>query len=552
MVVKKTIRNGALRRLRDSAPVVQCRSNHREVVVAAMRYMYTSCARTAGVCCFAVSVLCISFGFPILVAAQSVPSPGESKPVRIPIEPSLPTASSSTFATPVSPTAPLTLISPGPAEANGASGTEPDLSLWRRSVTAATAATVRLRVIDGSGHSLGTGTLVDVRDNQALIVTCGHIFNASQGRGEIEIDFFQPQSLQTRGKLLVFDRERDLGVVTIDLSDLPTQSLPAPLSIAPIAAGNLPIRQGMRVFSVGCDHGNSPTVMEGFLSAQNRYQGPANLTASGVPVEGRSGGGLFDAGGRLIGICQAAVPSDNEGLYGAWTTLIEKLDEIQFTEVHRRPQNQSSALVRTLPPTSGTANVATGGWKSGEPTSAAATATGIVAERESFGFDFNSAASRGGVDARSMAQNMPAPAPVVQYTGLDPRGSIPADRHPVGTSLIGTEFSGGTPTRTAGEMMRGAGRSATIAGTVSVNGSTSALPDSPLRSVTGTGLGAGSGSETGIATRDTGSNVNPEDLEVVCIIRQRGRGNRDDDIVVIRSPSEELLRQITEAGTRTP
>ena len=55
------------------------------------------------------------------------------------------------------------------------------------------AATARLRVEDSSGVSWGTGTVIDCRQGEALILTCGHIFRDSDGKGRVEVDLFGPQ-----------------------------------------------------------------------------------------------------------------------------------------------------------------------------------------------------------------------------------------------------------------------------------------------------------------------------------------------------------------------
>ena len=54
------------------------------------------------------------------------------------------------------------------------------------------AATARLRVEDSSGVSWGTGTVIDCREGEALILTCGHIFRDSDGQGRVEVDLFAP------------------------------------------------------------------------------------------------------------------------------------------------------------------------------------------------------------------------------------------------------------------------------------------------------------------------------------------------------------------------
>ncbi|HRX82455.1 MAG TPA: thioredoxin family protein, partial [Pirellulaceae bacterium] len=58
-------------------------------------------------------------------------------------------------------------------------------------------ATIRLRIEDASGHSVGTGTIVDTHGTEALAVTCGHIFRDSAGQGRVLIDLFPNGQLRT-------------------------------------------------------------------------------------------------------------------------------------------------------------------------------------------------------------------------------------------------------------------------------------------------------------------------------------------------------------------
>jgi len=49
------------------------------------------------------------------------------------------------------------------------------------------------------------------------------------------------------------------------------------------------------------------------VTAVNRYQGFPNVSISGKPLSGRSGGGLFNSAGEIVGVCSAA--DGSEGLY---------------------------------------------------------------------------------------------------------------------------------------------------------------------------------------------------------------------------------------------
>ncbi len=51
---------------------------------------------------------------------------------------------------------------------------------------------VRLTISDPTGASYGSGTLIDARAGEALVLTCGHIFRDSQGKGQVTIDLLGP------------------------------------------------------------------------------------------------------------------------------------------------------------------------------------------------------------------------------------------------------------------------------------------------------------------------------------------------------------------------
>src|SRR5205814_9398574 len=48
-------------------------------------------------------------------------------------------------------------------------------------------ATVRLRVEDTKGGSVGTGTIIDSRSGDALVITSGHLFRDSQGKDAVPV-----------------------------------------------------------------------------------------------------------------------------------------------------------------------------------------------------------------------------------------------------------------------------------------------------------------------------------------------------------------------------
>ncbi len=186
------------------------------------------------------------------------------------------------------------------------------------------AATVRLRVHDAQGPSIGTGTIIYSRQGQAWILTCGHIFRDYRNGGAIEVDLFGQTTKRTvPGRLLSFDAERDVGLLTIEVS--------TPVRTLRVAPRGYSVDVGATVVNVGCNHGDDPTVRRNKVTAHNKYLGPPNIEVAGLPVQGRSGGGLFSAEGYVIGVCNAADPQDNEGLYAALPSIQEQLDEANLS-----------------------------------------------------------------------------------------------------------------------------------------------------------------------------------------------------------------------------
>lgn len=205
----------------------------------------------------------------------------------------------------------------------------------------AMACTVRLKVEDEDGHSFGTGTVIDVHGQEALVLTCGHIFRPSDGKGRILMDRFDsPTAEPTIGSLISYDMDLDIGLVSMKLT--------RPIQVAPLAAITYRAEANNPIFSVGCNRGDPPTIMHGKVNQIDRYLGPPNITASGKPVDGRSGGGLFNSRGQLIGVCSAADPELDEGLYAALPRVYYELDRNGLTFVYdREGSNQPIAEVAT-------------------------------------------------------------------------------------------------------------------------------------------------------------------------------------------------------------
>jgi S1-C subfamily serine protease len=207
---------------------------------------------------------------------------------------------------------------------------------------AALAASVRLRVEDAKGYGFGTGTIIDTHDDEALVVTCGHLFRESQGKGQIAVELFAPGASQpVEGHLIGYDLDRDIALVSIR----PGIAVQA-VSIAP---PGFTVRKADRVFTIGCDKGADATVRQSEITAVNRFLGKPNYSAAGAPIDGRSGGGLFTDDGQLIGVCNAADHASNEGLYAGLASIHWQLDQIGQSEVYQRRAASTAVAAAPAP-----------------------------------------------------------------------------------------------------------------------------------------------------------------------------------------------------------
>ncbi|MFM8577387.1 MAG: trypsin-like peptidase domain-containing protein [Planctomycetaceae bacterium] len=121
--------------------------------------------------------------------------------------------------------------------------------------------------------------------------------------------------------------ERDLALVSVFTDE--------PVTAARVGGNDRRLSVGESVHTVGCDGGAEPTVHVSRVTTIDKYLGPPNVQVAGQPVQGRSGGGLFASDGTLIGVCQAADPADNEGLFAALSSIHEQLEESGLGFVYR-------------------------------------------------------------------------------------------------------------------------------------------------------------------------------------------------------------------------
>jgi hypothetical protein len=206
----------------------------------------------------------------------------------------------------------------------------------RTTAPAPWATAVRIKGYRGQEISVGSGTIIESTLASSLVMTCAHVI---RGNSVFSIEIFGPSIDQItgsvgsslgkyQGRAIVRNDKHDVGLMRFS----PGKILPA----SPLPLDET-LSYGTIVGSVGCSSGDDPTALscrfisQGEMKIGNaRYQG---MKVYPSPVEGRSGGGLFDLCGHLIGVCDFGSPDDNTGLYASTDSLRQILRENGLTEL---------------------------------------------------------------------------------------------------------------------------------------------------------------------------------------------------------------------------
>ncbi len=288
----------------------------------------------------------------MLVAASSTENPNLHVPAHRP-QPVRPTQPAAQPRAPLPPASQASFTAPRPPVATHQPPATRQPATPRMPVATATAdpvmdrimaASVRLHVTDPDGTSHGSGTIIDAvapsatEQGQALILTCAHIFRDSGGKGPIRVDLFdngQPQS--TEGYLVRYDLERDVALVSIYTN--------RPVQPAPLAPASAQPRKGDPVVNVGCPGGAVPSPLRSHILSVNGFAGAAKIQASGQPEIGRSGGGLFNAAGQVIGVCNFADPTDRAGLYANLTSTKQMFEAAGLAHIYQNASSSSADAI---------------------------------------------------------------------------------------------------------------------------------------------------------------------------------------------------------------
>jgi thiol-disulfide isomerase/thioredoxin len=203
---------------------------------------------------------------------------------------------------------------------------------------AALRATVRLRVEDKNSYSFGTGTVIHSHEGESLVLTCGHLFRDSQGRGVVtaDVNWADEKQVTVPGEVLSYDADaNDVALVVIRPGfHIPTVA---------VASTNTKIAIGEPAFSIGCDKGQPPTIRPTKIKNHAQYDGSHKYDIFGRPSIGRSGGGLFQKDGSLIGVCNAAAIHEDEGIFTSLGNIHSELGRAKLAHLFQRPDARAIA-----------------------------------------------------------------------------------------------------------------------------------------------------------------------------------------------------------------
>ncbi len=159
-----------------------------------------------------------------------------------------------------------------------------------------TSALCRIYIEGPNGFCIGSGTLVDVKNDRGLILTCWHTFAEMKPGDSIRVKFCGDAG-NTWGALLIgVDQHPDLAALEIQRPPAPAPWLgvtPRYVEAAGFGGeGALAINRGEVIEVVGDTAGE-----------MNQCK------MTGLVRQGDSGGGVFDAKGRLVGVVNSITSS---------------------------------------------------------------------------------------------------------------------------------------------------------------------------------------------------------------------------------------------------
>lgn len=175
-------------------------------------------------------------------------------------------------------------------------------------------AAVRIRTPGG----IGSGVILSSVPGRTVVATAAHVV---RGAARITVDVFRDSGVQQySATTATSNNTTDTALLLVVSNKLPLPSA--------VGSDSSVVSQGDTAFGIGCSGGRGVSVM------RCRIQSITNgdIFASGVPAQGRSGGGLYNQRFELIGICSAASAERGNGWYIGAEKLKTLLSEWEPTQ----------------------------------------------------------------------------------------------------------------------------------------------------------------------------------------------------------------------------
>jgi thiol-disulfide isomerase/thioredoxin len=221
---------------------------------------------------------------------------------------------------------------------------------------------VRIRIDQQGMMGFGSGTIISSTRNEAIVLTCAHIFHIEGARTQphpsrfprpITVDLFDDKPRKTasgayqvhcvgsvKGEALDYDFSSDVGLIRIR----PGRRLAAARVVPP----DWEPKPRMEMITAGCSGGSDATAWTTWILKAQSFQVGRRLYDAiecvHAPKQGRSGGGLFTTDGYVAGVCDFADPT-GKGLYAAPGSIHKLLDKNRLMALYLPNGGRSNTLV---------------------------------------------------------------------------------------------------------------------------------------------------------------------------------------------------------------
>ena len=210
----------------------------------------------------------------------------------------------------------------------------------------------------------GSGTIISSTPEESIILTCAHIFRLKgqkqpqpkDFRTPITVDLFDgtftsrhPAMIRCSekdvvGQAIDYDFTNDVGLIRIKPGRRLASSRVVPAHWKP--------ERGMRMFAVGCSHGDDATawdtkILDPKVTMTNTEtrQSFSEIKCLNQPKEGRSGGGLYTEDGFVAGVCDFADPNEHVGLYAVPDAIHRMLDRNRLTALYKPTTDRPGTML---------------------------------------------------------------------------------------------------------------------------------------------------------------------------------------------------------------